>query len=368
MEPTESTHHIHEPRRTVMTPNPKQRRKRKPSPGPILLGEDLFPKTLDELKELAETNARVIVRPPFSWFDDRFYPVLRPDNVVDYYPSVTTILGVSPKPFYARLRGDLGNEEMDRRIAAGADRGSRIHHACYEYARGGIVLFDQKPWLPRHVWKREEVETLVKELEGDARLIIIRDQNEFWQVEKWAEWLYRTKARVVATEMTVISHQCKYAGTLDYLLDHDGGRYLIAGAKGLELHQGLNVWDIKSGWPSETDVLQIAAYFHALREQRPNLPLAGAGVVYTDADVKNGIEGLMTKYYSARELEGNYFPVFMSHFQVFQYHNQSLKPTVREFEPVLSLSKFKERKESHEKKTPAGKAVRGKRPKGSETR
>jgi len=322
----------------------------------------LFPRTLDELRKLSESNTKVIVRPPFNWFDDRFYPVLEPDNTIAYYPSVTTILGVAPKPYYARLRGDLGNEEMDRRIAAGADRGSRIHHACYEYSKGGTVLFDQKPWLPRRVWKRADIEELVKELEGDSRLIIIRDQNEFWQVEKWAEWLYRTKARIVSMEMTVMSTEKRYAGTLDYLLEHDGGRFFIAGADALEISQGLNIWDIKSGWPSETDVLQIAAYYHALKEQAPNLPLVGAGIIYTDTAAKKGIEGLTTKYYTDKELERRYFPIFLSHFEVFKYHNPSLKPTVRELEPILSIHRFRERKKPHGKGREASLHVR-RRPK-----
>ena len=51
------------------------------------------------------------------------------------YPSVTTVLGLKPKPQLDEWRERVGDEVADRRTKASAKVGSEFHDACERYVK-----------------------------------------------------------------------------------------------------------------------------------------------------------------------------------------------------------------------------------------
>ena len=83
-------------------------------------------------KSTPKSDKKEIIGIPISWWDSRYYPCIAPDGSEIYLPSVTTILGaVSKGDFLEKWRGDIGNREADLRMNEAGDRGSRVHHACF---------------------------------------------------------------------------------------------------------------------------------------------------------------------------------------------------------------------------------------------
>lgn len=77
------------------------------------------------------------------------------------YPSVTTVLGLAPKPQLDAWRERVGDEVADRRTKASAKVGSEFHDACERYvknedigviSRGASMLVSSvKPKLKKHL-------------------------------------------------------------------------------------------------------------------------------------------------------------------------------------------------------------------------
>ena len=65
-----------------------------------------------------------------QWFDQRFYKVVTKGKV-DFLPSVTTILSVTPKPFLKNWVGSIGNEEANAYTKERMDFGSFVHSLCF---------------------------------------------------------------------------------------------------------------------------------------------------------------------------------------------------------------------------------------------
>ena len=75
-----------------------------------------------------------------EYFDQRFYKMSFLDPL-DYFPSVTTKLGIIDKPFLARWRGDIGNREADYRVRDAQEKGSNIHNGWFVMTQGGAVVY-----------------------------------------------------------------------------------------------------------------------------------------------------------------------------------------------------------------------------------
>lgn len=79
----------------------------------------------------------------------------------DRYPSVTTVLGLKPKPQLDIWRDRIGDEAADRQMKASAKVGSEFHDACERYVkneevgvltRGAGMLFNAvRPKLNKHL-------------------------------------------------------------------------------------------------------------------------------------------------------------------------------------------------------------------------
>ncbi|MCL6611205.1 MAG: PD-(D/E)XK nuclease family protein [Peptococcaceae bacterium] len=139
-----------------------------------------------------------------------------------FYPSVTTVLGIIRHPYLERWRGRLGNEEADRVLAEAGDIGSRVHDACEAINTG-------------REWYAQDAQT---------EAMVLAYQN----------WFKATVKRIVLAETPVVCRTYRYAGRLDLLVVLKGDKLPT-------------LIDIKTSNNIYQDVpLQLAAYKYALEQ------------------------------------------------------------------------------------------------------
>lgn len=257
-----------------------------------------------------------------QWFDSRFYKVLLPTGT-DFFPSVTTKLNASPKPFLAKWRGDVGNEEADRVMNEARNRGTIIHNACEQLVKGAVIV------LADGADKKE-----VMELEKYRRVVRVYEQEHYWQVMKFRALLEVLRPTEAQTEQTIYSVANRYAGTMDYIWYLTAGTYLVDGSKPVVLERdGYYIADIKTGNSISDDAyMQLAAYKYAV-EEMSSIKIEGVFVVHTNAATKKGIEGLACKYRTLAELEVD-FKNFLAVSAVWDINPTATAPKVFDM-PVM---------------------------------
>lgn len=273
-----------------------------------------------------------------SRFDDRFYAIELLNGDVRYIPSVTTLLSVISKDWLPRLRGDIGNREADIRLAEAAERGSRIHHACYIYATGGVVMFEYPP---------EENHPEAQELKTRNELVIAQcnskgvrhyklyRQMEMEQFGRFVKWVEAVKPRFLAAEQVFWSLKYNMAGTLDYVLEIKGGEYAVNGSKPLYIPDGIYIMDVKSGREfDDTYYLQMAAYMK-LFEDRRGEPVNGTIGLHVNASTKNGIPGVAT-YLSIPPETDDHFKRMQEAHSLWTYRNPNVSPRIGQFVSIAA--------------------------------
>jgi len=309
---------------------PKKSRKKKVAPAQSDLMSDIIEGTPEIQTAIAESETKPAPKIKMtSWFDDRFYRIENEAGEVKYFPSVTSVLSATPKPFLYRWRGDVGNELADKRMMEAGDRGTRIHHACYAISNKGCVIFN--PWQSPN-YTKAEIDALQSEY-FDRPFVILPNQEEMYQVTKFDAWLKTVKPEIITSEAIVYSLQHEIAGTLDYLFKIQEGDYLVAGKQPLHLEAGLYIADLKTSKQLDDDhYMQIAAY--AKLAQETGFEIKGAMLIHTTADTKFGIEGLTTKLSLPEQIETDWQD-FLSVKQVFKRKFANNKPTIFEFPAIL---------------------------------
>lgn len=257
-----------------------------------------------------------------DWFDEHYYKILNPNGTEEFFPSVTTILQVSPKPFLYRWRGELGNEEADRKKAEGAERGSNIHFACDILKQGGAVVLMQG-----NKAKYTDAELAEIKKKHNGLIALIWDQFEYLQIFRYLQMLNELKPFNIISEHTIFSLKHRYAGTLDEMYYLEAGNYNINGSKPLKLDTGTYIADIKSSKTITDDAFnQLAAYWVA-QEEMSDQQIDGALLIHTNAQTKSGIEGLSVKVISRPEME-EYFDQFLKLFEVWKIKPSPAHPKV----------------------------------------
>lgn len=266
-----------------------------------------------------------------TWYDDRYYRV-QLEHEVRFLPSVTTILKAAPKPFLDRMRGDLGNNEMDRRMREAADRGTRIHDACGTLALGGVVLY-QTPVAPF------TVEAINELREKHGRVSLIYQQEEMVHVMRFHRWLEAVKPRISHVELTVFSLENDYAGTLDFIFEIEPGSYEINGSKPLKLG-GRYIADLKTGKViSHSYHMQTAAYQRAMEET--GLHVDGRLIIHTGAETRSAIPGLATHVRDASTIDDDWQD-FLSTQRLWRRENAHSKPKIFDIPTFLNYNNITE--------------------------
>ena len=263
-----------------------------------------------------------------QWFDDHWYKIEVLEEEPQYLPSVTTILGVSPKPFLARWRGDIGNREADNRLWEASEKGTRIHVACYTYCDDGVVIYN-----PFGYPNFSDEQILEFKRQHNEKVIILHNQDEMWQIWKFQKFLEVAGPVVCEKEMIVYSIEKEFAGTLDYVMGFIEGDYQISGKKPLSLETGKYVVDLKSGNViDEAYHYQTAAYQYAY-EKMTGEKAKGRLIVHTNAKTKTGIEGLNVIYRGNDTYEEDLDTFW--HLQAIWRRTSARHPKIFEFPTLL---------------------------------
>lgn len=244
-----------------------------------------------------------------EWFDDRFYKVLLPPDFTreDFYPSVTTILGIIDKPWLRRWYGDLGTELAAHRSAQAKARGSLIHDIIHN-----MLLFDgAAPIEPEKV-----------------------SQEDWYQVWNFSQWYENVKPRILGSELTVVSHAHRYAGTLDLLVQIEEGEYNVGYAKPITIPKGIYVGDIKTGNYDAASHYQTVAYAMAVEETK-EWNIDGTFILQTNADTKKGWKAIAR---NRQEMLAD-FDCFLSAKRLYDARGQE-KPRVFEMPAEIKLKLY----------------------------
>ena len=270
-----------------------------------------------------------------EWFDSHFYKIDYEDKDAkkksEYFPSVTTKLGIVSKPFLARWRGDIGNREADMRVFESSERGVRIHNAWYTMTTGGAVIY-QPPQKPNY--NIEEVSKLQDDYAGNVA--IMRYQDEMYDVVKLSKWVDIVNPKILISEFIVYSLLFKDAGTTDNVMMIEEGEYLINGAKPLKIPKGRYVVDLKSGNSVDDDAFMQTACYAKCYEEMGLGEITGTLILHTGAKTKSAIEGLATLYRSKEEMEKDYQDYRLAS-ALWERKNADRKPKVFEFPTLLTL-------------------------------
>mgnify|MGYP001590927773 CR=1 FL=1 len=298
-----------------------------------------------------------------EYFDERFYKIEKDDGSFDYYPSTTTILGVTSKPYLAKWRGDIGNREADVRINEAAERGTRLHNAWKTYCQGGAVVFQDH----RHPeLTREEMDRIEGKYFGS--MAILPTQDEMLQMRKLQTWRKILKPTPLITEQILYSVFNQRAGTADNIFGIEAGKYYINGSKPLMLEKGLYIADLKTGNAIDDDAfMQVADYFFMLLEMSQSVewvaklfesfePLVGALIIHTGAKTKNGIEGLSTILRTREELEQDYIDINHA-AELWKRKHKGIKPITLEIPTLIAMDLEQQEETSNADDTGTSKAV-----------
>lgn len=185
-----------------------------------------------------------------TFLDLRFYPC--PDG--SYVPSSSTILDAYPKSFaFFQWLKEAGGQADEIRDAA-ADKGSTIHKLTEMYDNG------------------EEVSLLNIEGNIDFRA------TEWAAFEKYVQFSEKFKPEIEAVEVSLVSQELGYGGTLDRILKLNGKRYLVDIKTGNAVHN--HFW------------LQAASYVKLYNQYFPEVPIDNVAILHLNAKTRtDGTKG-----------------------------------------------------------------------------
>ena len=226
-----------------------------------------------------------------EWFDDHVYRIIpKPKAEPISITSVTTKLGVSPKPWLGRWRGNVGNREADRVMSEAAEAGSRIHYACQQYLQGGCVIFNP-PYYKKQNYSAADVKKLTKKYHDG--LVILQTQEEQVMMWRFQAVVAALKPQILYTEEVVYDIGLDAAGTTDAVWNCKAGPRVIAGYEFGLKDSGLYIVDYKTGNEDDDHLLQVSTYGTIYEKMHPDEKLAGAIIIYLGAGkLKNGLKGL----------------------------------------------------------------------------
>lgn len=257
---------------------------------------------LDSLREALQSEM-------VNWFDQHYYRIGS-----RFLPSVTTVLGASPKWYLANWRGDVGNAEADRIMKEAQFQGSNVHGYLNHLLNGGSLVFNKET--------------------SEKGCINVRDQFEFLHIYKVVQFLNIVKPKILMSEEILWSDKYEFAGTMDLLMDVEEGEYPVNGAKPIFLEGGVYVADLKTGKSIGNEAFwQTSAYAEALKEHT-GLQAAGTMILHTQSGNAKGIEGFGVKVRNSEEVSLD-FENFLKVFEVWKIAPNPSKPKI--FQMPLSL-------------------------------
>lgn len=239
--------------------------------------------------------------------DSHYYYVQDDKGVWNFYPSVTKILSVLPKPGLTKWIGNLGNTEAEKIVNQAAKRGTMIHAACE------ALLSQQKIKLHEAFPDRIDQKCIVA----------------------FIDWFNEYKPEIKSIdhlEMVVASNRYKFAGTLDIFCYIDGKPFII---------------DIKtSNSVHDSHRLQLMAYRYAFYEMTGIK--ANVAILHLNYRTKKGytfyLEGSKRANFDIKGKKAT-FQDFMTVYRLYTMINRGIpEPPKRLVYPeVVSLNILKKK-------------------------
>jgi hypothetical protein len=208
-----------------------------------------------------------------NFLDERFYTA----DGINFYPSVTTVLGVYPKGYGFNKWLKENGENADEILEKAGEEGSKVHDAIDQMIKGHEVK-----------WTHTFVDTMqIQTVESGARFlddcahglqskyykeIQYYNADEWKMILKFVDFCEAWEPVFIANEFNIISDTMRIGGTLDIVCDIHGERWLI---------------DVKtSNYIHKTHELQLAVYAKMFNEKNPDMQIDRVGILWLKAQTR----------------------------------------------------------------------------------
>jgi hypothetical protein len=246
-----------------------------------------------QLKRIVEHNGEQI-----NFLDQRFYKT----ETGEYYPSVTSILNFYPKNgfFHAWLKDVGHNSDIIARKAA--DEGTQVHNAIESFLEGKEIK-----WMDD---KGHAIYNL------DVWRMILRFSN-FWKTYT---------PELIASEIHLLSHEHKYAGTCDLVVKLNNKIWLLDIKTSNSLHTSYN--------------LQLSAYTKAWNEKYDD-KIEETGIIWLKSSKRGSKEGKLQgngwEIIQGDKTVDEYFTMFKNIYEIYLLENPNQKPIFESYPTSIKL-------------------------------
>lgn len=246
------------------------------------------------LKRIVEHNGKQI-----NFLDQRFYKT----EEGLYYPSVTSILNFYPKnAFFHNWLKDVGHSS-DVIVKKASEEGTAVHTAIEAYLEG-----EEIKWM---------------DSKGNAKYSL-----DAWRmILRFAEFWSTHKPELLASEIHLLNHEHKYAGTCDLVLKIKDKNYLLDIKTSNSLHTSYN--------------LQLSAYAEAWNTAYPEEKIDEVGVLW----LKSSKRKLDEEKFTGKGWEikfpdkptDEYFKMFLNIYEIYLLENPNQKPLFESYPTSVKL-------------------------------
>lgn len=246
-----------------------------------------------QLKRVVEHNGEQI-----NFLDQRFYKT----ETGEYYPSVTSILNFYPKNgfFHAWLKDVGHNSDIIARKAA--DEGTQVHNAIEAFLEGKEIK-----WMDD---KGHAIYNL------DVWRMILRF-SDFWKTHN---------PELIASEIHLLSHEHKYAGTCDLVVKLNDKIWLLDIKTSNSLHTSYN--------------LQLSAYAKAWNEKYDD-KIEETGIIWLKSSKRGSKEGKLQgngwEVIQGDKTIDEYFTMFKNIYEIYLLENPNQKPIFESYPTSIKL-------------------------------
>jgi hypothetical protein len=235
-----------------------------------------------------------------NFLDQRFY---KTENG-EYYPSVTSVLNFYPKnKFFESWLKDVSHNS-DIIVRKAAEEGTTVHESIEKFLDG-----EEIKWMDENgranfsldVWK-----------------MILRF-SDFWKT---------IKPELLASEIHLLNHDHKYAGTCDLVVKIDGKIWLLDIKTSNSLHTSYN--------------LQLSAYAEAWNSYYPEEKIEHVGIIWLISSKRgkkeDKIQGDGWEIIQPDKTIDEYFRMFMNIYEIYLLENPYQKPLFESFPTTIKLT------------------------------
>ena len=151
---------------------------------------------------------------------------------------------------------------------------------------------------------------------------------EAWRmILRFAEFWQTYKPELLASEIHLLNHEHKYAGTCDLVLKIDGKNYLLDIKTSNSLHTSYN--------------LQLAAYTEAWNSAYPEESIDAVGVIWLKSNKRKlDKEKFCGKGWEIKFPENtieSYFKMFLNIYEIYLLENPNQKPLFESYPISVKL-------------------------------